>query len=75
MSEQHTEVWAELERLSRRIALQEQRMLERILALEEEIKALKGQTPAGRDTYPDGRDINWREGGMARVAISEIMAK
>jgi hypothetical protein len=43
MSEHNTEVWADMARVSRRIVNLEQRMLERLLALEAEVAALKGQ--------------------------------
>ena len=43
MSEHNTEVWADMERVSRRIVLVEQMLLRRILALEAEVAALKGQ--------------------------------
>jgi len=43
MSEYHEEQWGEMARLSRRIVLVEQMLLRRILALEAEVAALKGQ--------------------------------
>ena len=69
------EIWASMETLSRRMARIEISLTERILALEAEVAALKGQPPDSRNIYPDARDINWREGGMARAAIAEIMRK
>jgi hypothetical protein len=77
MSGYHEEQWAEMATLSKRIINLEQRMLERLLALEAEVKALKGQTQAQteRTIYPDARDINWRERGMAKAAIAVIMQK
>jgi len=53
MSERHEEVWAENARLSQRIINLEQRMLERILTLENEVAALKGQrTPQQSGDQP-----------------------
>ena len=75
MSDHNEEAWGEMARVSRRIALVEQMLLRRILALEAEVAALKGQGQASRSVYPDARDINWREGGMAQVAIDEIMKR
>ena len=75
MSEHHQEQWSEMARLSKRIINLEQRMLERILALEVEVAALKGEQPASRVVYEDARKIEWREDGAARAAIAEIMQR
>jgi len=48
MSEHHEEQWGEMARLSRRIVLVEQMLLRRILALEAEVAALKGQRTIAR---------------------------
>ena len=53
MSERHEEQWGEMAALSKRIINLEQRMLERILALEAEVAALKGQrTPQQSGDQP-----------------------
>ena len=53
MSEHHEEQWGEMARLSRRIVLVEQMLLRRILALEAEVAALKGQrTPQQSGDQP-----------------------
>ena len=75
MSEHHSEVWAALDRLSRRMARIEIALTERILALEAEVAALKGEQPASRVVYEDARKIEWREDGAARAAIAEIMQR
>jgi hypothetical protein len=77
MSDHNSEVWGDLERLSRRMARIEIALTERILALEAEVAALKGQpqADAGRTVYEDARSIEWREDGAARVAIAEIMQR
>jgi hypothetical protein len=75
MSEHNEESWGEMAALSRRIINLEQRMLERILALEAEVAALKGQGQGERGVYQDAREIEWREDGAAQVAIDEIMQR
>ena len=75
MSERHEEQWGEMAALSRRIINLEQRLLERILALEAEVAALKGEQPASRVVYEDARKTKWREEGAARAAIAEIMQR
>jgi hypothetical protein len=77
MSEHNSEVWADLERLSRRMARIEIALTERILALEAEVAALKGQ-PETQDTraiYPDAREIDWCAPTAADSAIARIMEK
>ena len=59
MSEHHEEQWGEMARLSRRVVLVEQMLLRRILALEAEVAALKGQE--------QGQD------GPAQRALARIM--
>ena len=80
MSEHHEEVWAEFERLSRRMARIEISLMERILTLEAEVKALKAsrsdaQADAGRTIYQDALSIKWRQEGAAQAAIDEIMQR
>lgn len=67
------EVWAELTAHSRRMARIEIALTERILALEAEVRALKGETQPGREIYPDARQIEWRDQGAAIEAITRIM--
>jgi hypothetical protein len=77
MSEHNAEVWGELERLSRRMARIEIALTERILALEAEVAALKGQ-PQGQDSraaYPDAHEINWCAPLAAESAIARIMSE
>ena len=76
------EVWAELERLSRRMARIEIALTERILALEGDVAALKASRsdaqPHGqgeRTIYPDARIIEWREDGAALATIDGIMQR
>jgi hypothetical protein len=64
-----------MERISRRVVLVEQMLLRRILALEAEVAALKGEQPASRVVYEDARKTKWREEGAARAAIAEIMQR
>jgi len=75
MSEYHEEQWGEMAALSRRMARIEIALTERILALEAEVAALKGEQPASRVVYEDARKIEWREDGAARAAIAEIMQR
>jgi hypothetical protein len=77
MSEHNTEVWADMERISRRVVLVEQMLLRRILALEAEVKALKGQTQgqAERTIYQDAHEIDWCAPLAAESAIARIMQK
>jgi hypothetical protein len=89
MSEHNAEVWAELERLSRRMARIEIALTERILALEAEVKALKkAAEPICTDlveqyvepveTDQEWLDANlpdWREDGAGQAAIAEIMQR
>ena len=77
MSEHNTEVWAEMERLSRRMILVEQALLERILALEAEVAALKGQAQGQPDraVYQDAQPIDWCAPLAAESAIARIMDK
>ena len=77
MSEHHEEIWAEMERLSRRMARIEIALTERFLALEAEVVALKGQPgdQEPRGIYPDARIIEWQEDGAAQTAIGEIMQR
>uniref|UniRef100_A0A6M3J8R4 Uncharacterized protein n=1 Tax=viral metagenome TaxID=1070528 RepID=A0A6M3J8R4_9ZZZZ len=69
------EVWAELERLSRRMARIEIALTERIIHLEAEVAALKGQPQDTRTVYQDARSIEWRDSWAAKTAISEIMRR
>jgi hypothetical protein len=87
MSEHNGEVWAELERLSRRMARIEIALTERILRLEAEVKALKkAAEPICTDSveqYEEPVEIDqgwldanlpdWCEEGAAQAAIAEIM--
>ena len=73
MSEHNSEVWADLERLSRRMARIEIALTERIIHLEAEVAALKGQPQDTRTVYQDARPINWCDDGAAQEAIAEIM--
>jgi len=77
MSEYHEEQWGEMARLSRRVVLVEQMLLRRILALEAEVKALKGQTQgqAERTIYQDAHEIDWCAPLAAESAIARIMQK
>jgi len=75
MSERHEEVWAENARLSQRIINLEQRMLERILTLENEVAALKGGAQPARPVYEDAREINWCEEGTAQSVLRKIMQR
>jgi hypothetical protein len=77
MSGFNEDVWAEFASHSRRIIKLEQRMLERILALEAEVAALKGKTQPedGRDVYEDAREINWCAPDAAYSAIARIMQR
>jgi len=77
-----SEVWEDLATLSRRIIKLEQRMLERLLALEAEVKALRGQTKPQQSgdlplyetgTFPQyERRVDWREEGTAQGTIDVI---
>ena len=85
MSERHEEVWAEAATLSRRIINLEQRLLERILVLEAEVAALKGQRAPQQSgdlpLYESGtlpqyeRRVDWREDGAALATIDGIMQR
>jgi len=71
------ESWGEMAALSRRMARIEISLTERILALEAEVAALKGQAQGQgeRTVYPDARTIEWREDGAAAAAIAKIMQR
>lgn len=79
MSERNEEIWAEMERLSRRMALQYQECLTRIFEVEAEVEALKASRSDAlpqmdaRTVYQDARPINWCDDGAAQAAIDEIM--
>ena len=73
MSEHNSEVWADMERISRRVVLVEQMLLRRILALEAEVAALKGGAQPARPVYEDARKINWCAPDAASSAIARIM--
>jgi hypothetical protein len=73
MSEHNSEVWADMERISRRIVLVEQMLLRRILALEAEVAVLKGQAQDSRAVYPGAQPIDWRADGAAGRVIEQIM--
>jgi hypothetical protein len=77
MSDHHEESWGEMAALSRRMARIEIALTERILALEAEVAALKGQpqADAGRAIYQDARSIEWREDGAAQAAIDVVMQR
>ena len=81
MSEHNSEVWAELERLSRRMARIEISLTERILVLQAEVAALKGQVQEGagvstdRVIYQDAREIDWCAPTAAGSVIARIMQK
>jgi len=85
MSERHEEQWGEMAALSKRIINLEQRMLERILALEAEVAALKGQRAPQESgdlpLYESGtlpqyeRRLDWREDGAALATIDGIMQR
>ena len=69
------EAWGEMAALSRRMARIEITLTERILALENEVAALKGQPEAGRTVYPDAQQIDWRDAQAASTAIARIMQR
>jgi len=73
MSEHNSEVWADMERISRRVVLVEQMLLRRILALEAEVAALKGGAQPARPVYEDARKINWCAPDAASSAIARTM--
>jgi hypothetical protein len=75
MTGHNEEVWTEMERLSRRMARIEIALTERILTLEAEVAALKGQPQDTRAVYQDARPINWHDSWAAKAAIAEIMQK
>ena len=77
MSEHNEEVGGEMARVSRRIALVEQLLLRRILALEAEVAALKGQEQpdAGLADYEEARTIRGWDRGATQAAIDEIMQR
>lgn len=69
------ELWAELTAHSRRMARIEKALTERIITLEAEVRALKGEPGATREVYPDAQPINWRHAGTAGKVIDQIMQK
>lgn len=73
MSEHNSEVWAEFSVISKPMVLVEQRLTERIIALEAEVTALRGEPQPGREVYQDAREIDWREQGAAQAPIAAIM--
>lgn len=75
MSDHNGEVWAEFERHSRRMARIEISLTERIIALEAEVRALKGEPEPGREVYPDAREIDWCAPTAAASAIARIMQR
>jgi len=77
MSEHNEEAYGEMARLSRRIVLVEQMLLRRILALEAEVAALKGQAQGQPDraVYQDAQPIDWCAPDAAFSAIARIMTK
>jgi len=76
MSEHNEEAYGEMAVLSRRMARIEIALTERIMALENEVAALRGvQGPEARTIYQDARSIEWREDGAAQDAIAEIMQR
>lgn len=77
MSEHNEEVWAEMAVISRRMARIEIALTDRILTLEAEVKALKGQPQADaeRTIYQDAREIDWCEPLAAESAIARIMER
>jgi cell division septum initiation protein DivIVA len=72
MSEHNEDVWAEFASHSRRIINLEQRMLERLLALEAEVKALKAkpETLQGRIDRETALEMSQEE---YQKLIMEIM--
>lgn len=75
MSEHNEEAFGEMAALSRRMARIEISLTERILALEAEVAALKGQPQDTRTVYQDARPINWCDDGAAQGAIDLIMQR
>jgi hypothetical protein len=80
MSEHNSEIWAELERLSRRMARIEVVLTDRILDLQAQIKALKKATapicndwPAEDPGEPVEVDTDWFRENIGNEVVREIM--